>query len=252
MKRWIAAFSLISIFGVAGFAAPKGPEVDLVDNRLSINAEGVSIGRLLQLVDMATGMKSKVPPELANRNISVKFAGLALNDAFRKMFQGQPLDYVVVAGRGIIVTAPSQTSPGTDSAPFTPQPSIQPTEQPFVQDFPPAAPIAPIQQQPQQQQPPMVQTPFGAIPNPRAAQQPNTPLNTPGQQNSLFPGNTNQPFGQPGQQQQVAPNGLQNSLQGGFSTPFGTPNQPVNNPNNQNNNNGLFGAPQVFGQQQQR
>jgi hypothetical protein len=110
MKRWIAAFSLISIFGVAGIAAPKGPEVDLVDNRLSINAEGVSIGRLLQLVDMATGMKSKVPPELANRNISVKFAGLALNDAFRKMFQGQPLDYVVVAGRGIIVTASSQTT----------------------------------------------------------------------------------------------------------------------------------------------
>ena len=252
MKRWIAAFSLISIFGVASIAAAKGPEVDLVDNRLSINAEGVSIGRLLQLVDMATGMKSKVPPELANRNISVKFAGLALNDAFRKMFQGQPLDYVVVAGRGIIVTASSQTSPSTDSAPFTPQPSIQPTEQPFVQDFPPAAPIAPIQQQ----QPPMVQTPFGAIPNPRAAQQPNTPLNTPGQQNSLFPGGQ-QPFGQQigqpiGQQQQVAPNGLQNSLQGGFSTPFGTPNQqPANNPANtpNNNNNGLFGAPQVFGQQ---
>jgi len=259
MKRWIAAFSLIAIFGVASFAAAKGPEVDLVDNRLSINADGVSIGRLLQLVDMATGMKSKVPPELANRNISVKFSGLTLNEGFRKMFQGQPLDYVVVEGKSIIVTASSQNTPGTESTPYTPQPSIQPTEQPFVQDFPPAAQ--------QQQQPPTVQTPFGPIANPRAAQQPqpNTPLNTPGQQNALFPGTA--PFGQPtpqpiGAPQQVAPNGLPGATpfgnanpfgtpNQGFNTPFGQPNAPANNQNNQNNpnnNNGLFGAPQVFGQ----
>lgn len=256
MKRWIAAFSLIAIFGVASIAAAKGPEVDLVDNRLSINADSVSIGRLLQLVDMATGMKSKVPPELANRNISVKFSGLTLNEGFRKMFQGQPLDYVVVEGKSIIVTASSTNTPGTESTPYTPQGSIQPTEQPFVQDFPPAA---------QQQQPPTVQTPFGPIANPRAAQQPqpNTPLNTPGQQNALFPGTA--PFGQPtpqpiGQPQQVAPNGLQTPFGNanpfgtpnqGFNTPFGQPSAPANNQNNQNNpnnNNGLFGAPQVFGQ----
>jgi hypothetical protein len=169
------------------------------------------------------------------------------------MFQGQPLDYVVVEGKSIIVTASSQNTPGTESTPFTPQPSIQPTEQPFVQDFPPA-----VQQQ---QQPPTVQTPFGAIPNPRAQQQqqPNTQLNTPGQQNSLFPGST--PFGQPtpqpiGQPQQVAPPGATpfgtvnpfGTPNQGFNTPFGQPNVPGNNPNNQNNNNGLFGAPQVFGQ----
>src|SRR6185369_7735446 len=105
MKQWFAAaIFAFSISGVA-FAAAKGPEVDLIDNKLSISADSISLGRLLRLFDMATGMTSKVPPELANRNISVKFSGLTLTDGVRKIFQGQPLDYFVVAGKGIVVTA---------------------------------------------------------------------------------------------------------------------------------------------------
>src|SRR5262249_60797647 len=110
MKRWFVGFFFMSIVCTGTLAAAKGPEVDLVDNKLSINAEAISLPRLLQLVDLATGMKSKVPPELANRNISVKFSGLTLADGVRKMFQGQPFDYIVVPGRGIIVTAASQTT----------------------------------------------------------------------------------------------------------------------------------------------
>ncbi len=239
MKSLLSALVFILIATTSVLAAAKGPEVDMVDNKLSINAEAVSIGRLLQLVDRATGMKSKVPAELANRNISVKLSGLNVTDAVRKMFQGQPLDYIMVEGQGIIVTAVSQTTPGGDSSlpAYNPQPAVQQYEQPFVQEFPP---VPPVQIQPgQQQQPAMIQTPFGQIPNPRAQQQPTAPLTTPGQQNSLFPStaqpNTQPQVGFPGSQQIGSPTP--------FGTPstFGTPNQPVNQ------NNGLFGNTPVLG-----
>src|SRR5262249_41139443 len=196
MNRWAAAFIFVSLFCTV--AAAKGPEIDLIDSKLSVNAEAISLGRLLQLVDQATGMKSKVPPELAIRSISVKFSGLNLDDGLRKIFQGLPLDYVVIAGRGIIVTAASQTvaSAGDSPPPYNPSPPVQGGDPPFVQDFPPPQPLPFQQQQQPQAQPPMVQTPFGPIPNPRAQQPPGA---TPAQQNPLFPqpGQFGQPFGQP-------------------------------------------------------
>src|SRR5881628_3106852 len=102
MKHLVAALFL-SMMISGSFAAGKGPEIDLVDNKLSINAETIPLGRLLRLLDLATGMQSKVPAELANRNISVKFSGLSIEDGVRKIFQGQPLDYVVVEGRGSLL-----------------------------------------------------------------------------------------------------------------------------------------------------
>src|SRR5436190_24369735 len=119
MKHLVAAVLLASAVPPGGFAAGKGPEINLVDNKLSIDAQTVSLGRLLRLLDLATGMQSKVPAELAERNISVKFSGLSLEDGVRKIFQGQPFDYVVVEGRGVIVTSASQTTPaGGESAPI--------------------------------------------------------------------------------------------------------------------------------------
>lgn len=240
MKRSFAAFLFISMVWTGALAA-KGPQVDLIDNKLSISAENTSLGRLLQLVDLATGMKSKVPPELANRNISVRFSGLNVSDAVRKMFQGQPLDYVVIQGQGIIVTAASQTtasSGDTLPAAYNPAPPPQAFEQPFIQDFP-QNPALGFQQQ---QQPPMVQTPFGPIANPRAQQaQPSVPVTIPGQQNSLFP--------QPGQ---TFNNGQQTPVQilpgnQGNPNPFGTP-SPFGTPNTlpANQNNSLFGSSPIF------
>src|SRR6476646_11897649 len=108
MNNWLKSTIICAILAVPGMAADqgpnKGPEVDLVDNKLSINAETVPLGRLMRLLDMATGMKSKVPPELANRNISVQFSGLTFNDGIRKIFQGQPLDYILIQGQGVVVT----------------------------------------------------------------------------------------------------------------------------------------------------
>src|SRR5438093_1035332 len=125
MKRWGAAIIFVLLFCTA--AAAKGPEINLIDSKLSVNAEAISLGRLLQLVDQATGMKSKVPPELANRNISVKFSSLNVDDAVRKIFQGLPLDYVVITGKSIIVTAASQTasSAGEAQPAYPPPPSAQ-------------------------------------------------------------------------------------------------------------------------------
>jgi hypothetical protein len=244
MKRTIAASFVLLLLSSGALMAAKGPEIDLVDNKLSVNAENVPLGRLLQLVDLATGMKSKVPADLANRSISVKFSGLNMSDAVRKIFQGQPFDYVVVPGRGIIVTAASQVVATAEAVPaYNPPPSGQPIEQPFIQEFPqaPVAAVPPFQQQ-QQPQPPTVQTPFGPIANPRAQQQQG--VNTFGAppQNSLFPQQSNQPFvQQPGFQAVPVPN--QNPL--GAVSPFGTQSPP---PQNQNiPNNGLFGGVPTFG-----
>jgi hypothetical protein len=225
MKRWLGSVILAGTMATVSFAAGKGPEIQIIDNKLSIDAEAVPLSRLLRLLDLATGMNSKVPPELANRNISVKFSGLDLSEGVRKMFQGQPLDYIVIEGQSIVVTAAAQTIAAGDSLPAYTPPAQ--TDQPFMfpatQDFtqPGLQPGIP-------QQPAMIQTPFGPMANPRADQPmaPNAPLSIPGQQpqNSLFPDQP--PPQQPNQPAQVMP-GFPGAVPGnppfGAPSPFGSP-----------------------------
>jgi hypothetical protein len=256
MKQRLLSASLCVLMVTPAFAA-KGPEIDLVDNKLSVDAEMVPLSRLLRLLDLATGMKSKVPPELANRNVSVKFSGLSLNDGIRKIFQGQPFDYAVLAGESVIVTAPSQNITGNETLPAY---SASPTpETPFVQEFQQQQ-IQPVPGQPgvagQPQQPAMIQTPFGNLPNPRAPQQPATPLSAPGQ-NTLFPNSNPNPFAQQAQpgvpangQPTNSPFGTPNAFGApgtiGSSSPFGTPQPQQGNPPS------LFGSqPSVFANPQQ-
>jgi hypothetical protein len=251
MKGWIPVWILLLIVGSSAIASAKGPEINFVDQKLSINVETIPLGRLLQLVDLATGMKSKVPTDLANRNISVKFSGLSVTDAVRKIFQGQPLDYVVIEGQSIVVTAAAQTlSAGGDATPLynnnsQPNQAFEQQPQPFFQESPILPQQIPQQFPPQQQnQPAMVQTPFGPIPNPRA-QQPNVGIGNPvqqqPQQNSLFP-QTGLPTSQP-QPGFPPPPGNQpgNLTPFGAPSPFGTTNPPATN---QNNN--LFGNPTIL------
>ena len=221
MKYWIGVIILVGTLAEGGYAAGKGPEITLLDNKLSISADAISLGRLLRLLDQATGMQSKVPREFADRNISVRFSELSFDQAVRKIFQGQPFDYVVIGGQGIIITGSSQTLSATDSAAPPNAPQAPPVEQTFVQDDPPFIPqpvqmppqigvqpvpgFAPIpgaannpfnQQQQQQQQPQVIQTPFGPIPNPRANQglQPSGNLPVSGGTSPLAPGQQS-PFG---------------------------------------------------------
>ena len=239
MKHWISVLILLGTLAGGVSAAGKGPEITVIDNKYSVSADTISLGRLLRLFDQATGMRSKVPTELTDRNLSVRFSGLSFEDAVRKIFQGQPFNYVVIRGQGIMVTGSSQTLSASDSPVPAYAPPSQPVERTFLQDdppfippvvqqmpsvavqptigaisFPPAA-VNPFNQQ-QQPQPLIIQTPFGPVTNPRAdqpAQQNPTIIVTPNP--SVYgtqPFGTNSPFGNSN------PTG-QNGLFGG-STPI--------------------------------
>jgi hypothetical protein len=236
-------FVLMAVIAAPSTAAETGPQIQFIDGRLSVQADSVGLGRLVHLIDQATGMSSRVPPALANRTISVRFSGLPVESAIRKVFEGQPIDYVLIHGQGVVVTALSQARREQPGSPFPPAPPFQPMpETPFEPEelppFPPQAPMPGGQMpgvqpggmvpgqmppgmppngpfnQPQGGQPAIIQTPFGPIPNPRA-NQPQAPA-VPG---AVTPGQT--PFG--------------------AQSPFGTP-MPLAVPGAvPNQNNSLFG-----------
>jgi hypothetical protein len=198
---------IIGIFAANAFAEGKAPEIQVIDNKISIQADAVPLGRLLTLLDSATGLTSKVPSELANRNVSVQFSNLGLDDAVRKIFEALPLDYVVIGGKGIVVTAASQTSPARPATTQPPAAAFTPPAQDgFIldqnQDNPPfGAPqpgtVVTPGQVPTGQAPPV-------FPNPQPATvQPNAPLPGTAQPTGVFPGAqqpgvTNPTLNQPG------------------------------------------------------
>ncbi|HYR89560.1 MAG TPA: hypothetical protein VE422_36130 [Terriglobia bacterium] len=222
MKQWLGVLILVGFFATGALALGNGPEISVVDDKLSVNVDSIPLGRLLGLLDRATGMQSKVPAELANRSLSVRFSGLSFDDAVKKIFQGQPYDYVVIGRQGIIVTAMSQGSgAGPEPGPAFAAAPAQVVEQPFMQDIQPPQAFPPI---PPGQQPAIIQTPFGPIANPRA----NQPAMPNG--NQPIPGQMPTPiFGAPP----------------GFGMPVGgTP--PGGGTPNSNGQNGLFGNTPIF------
>src|SRR5262250_1770785 len=109
MKAWLSIIILVGILALDGSAAGRGPEVTYVDQKMSISADDITLERLLRLWDQATAMQSVVPLELANRKLTIHFTGLPISDAIRKMFNGQPFDYVLVEGHGILIMERSQS-----------------------------------------------------------------------------------------------------------------------------------------------
>ena len=224
MKKRLAVVFLSAAFAMtaqAAQAADKGPNIQIVDGKVTITAEAVPLARLLTLLDRATGMTSKVPPDLANRNVSVRVSGLNLEDAIDKIFEGQPLNYIMIQGQSIVVTGLAQTiTANRGPAPYSPP---QPQDNVFVNDLPPFPnPQQPNQAMNGQGQPAMVQTPFGMMVNPNVQQQQqqnnNSPMSAPGQQNNTIFGSSNStPFG---------------------STPVNTLGNPNNNPFGQQQNGG--------------
>ncbi len=189
---------------VAGGAPADGLAIQVIDGQISINAEAVALGRLLNLFDRVAGTESTVPAQLENRNVSVQFQGLDLGQAVRKIFEGLPLDYVVLEPGQIVVTAEAETlTAGTGSARVPPVNNpVQPAGQPFGGLQPPIAAANPFQSPGANPnaagnpeipgagaQPAVIQTPFGPLVNPRANQAPAMPLAGPGQ---------GYPFGSPG------------------------------------------------------
>src|SRR5689334_4565292 len=83
MKWWFSIVILLIILAaiVAPVHAAGGPQVVNRDGKISISADHITLGFLLDLWDKATGMKSTVAPELAGRKLSVHFTGLSEDDA---------------------------------------------------------------------------------------------------------------------------------------------------------------------------
>jgi hypothetical protein len=147
MKPWFGALSLLIVVAASGFAAQQN---------VSINAERTTLSRLLGLFDRATGLRSTVPPELANRIVSVRFSELRVEDAVRKMFENLPLDYVFIKGQGITVTeAPKANVSSEEPAPIY-------EEAPEEAVMLPAQPGQVLSRE-SLQQPAVIPTPFGPI-----------------------------------------------------------------------------------------
>lgn len=164
-------------------AYAQGPEIEVVDGKISMSVSAMPLGRLLNLLDRAMGTTSEVKPELSNQNISAQFSGLEFNEAVRKIFQGQPLNYMIISGKGIRVTERAQTgtasnspiaSPFQDTQTFTNNNPIPPTlniQPPSIGGQPTGAPL-----------PGFTMTPFGPQPTPQgAATQTAAPTGGPGQ-----------------------------------------------------------------------
>lgn len=100
----IACTVLSVLFLLPGIVYAEGPEVQMVNGKITMSAQSVPLGQLLSLLDLATGMTSEVTPELANRVLSVRFSDLELREAVRKVFEGQPFNYMLIEGKGIRVT----------------------------------------------------------------------------------------------------------------------------------------------------
>jgi hypothetical protein len=128
MKHWMAAIIFSGVLAVNGLAAPQGPEVVKVDDKVSVHASNVNLGYLLHLWDKATGMHSTIPSELAKRTVSVQFNRLNIQDAVEKIFEKQPLNYVVIEGRGIVVTGLEQRA----TVEPEPEPAPEPVGEPSV------------------------------------------------------------------------------------------------------------------------
>lgn len=113
MKRILGSSCLLILLAASGFAAGKGPEIQIIDGKVSIQADSVTLSRFLHLLDAATGMTSKVSPEFANQKITVRISDMDLDTAIRKSFQGQPWNYSVVPGKGINILDRAAAVTGT-------------------------------------------------------------------------------------------------------------------------------------------
>lgn len=196
MKSTLSVFIAAMVLQGTAFAA-DGPKIQVNDGKISMSVEAMPLGRLLSLFDRAMGMTSEIKPELSSRSISVQFTDLEFDQAVKKMFQGQPLNYFVVGG-GIRVVELAQ------SGPASPAPASTVPSQPSVQQFDQQINVQPLVQQPlgqqpqmpagmqpinvngqpvQNAQPNMVPTVFGPAPNPNANQMPSVqpPAVVPGQ-----------------------------------------------------------------------
>jgi hypothetical protein len=157
----------------AAYAADE-PKIEVVDGKISMSAQAVSLERLLNMFDRAMGTKSEIKNGLGNRNVSVQFSDLNFNEAVKRIFQGQPLNYIAVQGKGIkvieLATGTPDSGSSSSASSFNSSPSFS------TQTF--NSPVQPIQTTPVQQPAPSI---FGGPTTPApAATNPTAPMTGPG------------------------------------------------------------------------
>ena len=190
MRSMISVVCLILMASTASPALAGDLDIQVIDGLVSIQADAVPLGRLLSLLDRVAGTESTVPADLASRNVSVQFQEMGLDGAIRKTFEGLALDYAVLDETRIVVTSASMVlGPGSaGSAPSspvssaaTPRPVRAPSQDVPVNPFQMVVPNADAGRNGSTPQPPVVQTPFGPLVNPRSTQQPGSGLPGAGQ-----------------------------------------------------------------------
>ena len=151
------AVYLLLLFWLGPAPEPR-QQITKIDGVVSIDVDDITIGRLLDLWDQATGLRSTIPAALANRTVSIHSTGLRESDAIRKILQSLNLDYVFVEGQGITVTGVSQTAEGESPDFGLEEPTtIIPISLEFDLTEPAIEPPQP---------PPLIHTPFGPIQHP--------------------------------------------------------------------------------------
>jgi hypothetical protein len=167
MKVLLSVIGLIFLITLYSAAAvgQTVPQVKNIDQKLTVNVENITLSRLLRLWDQATGTQSSVPPELANKLVSVRFSGLPIEDAVQRLFQDLPFDYVHVRGEGIIITGLSKKYVSPQPEVVQAAPSIDNVDVNAVQRMKPEprtpSPAEIVNRTPPP--PPIVSTPFGPI-----------------------------------------------------------------------------------------
>jgi hypothetical protein len=136
----IALLQNVAWAQVPGQTAAPGPEIEVVDGKISMTAMGVPLSRIVSMVDRAVGLQSKVAPEVASRLVNVRFKELPVKDAVQKIFEGQPLNYMLIEGKGIHVTGVAQGA-GTAASSFDSPPPVAQTPLPNVQAVQPTNPV---------------------------------------------------------------------------------------------------------------
>jgi hypothetical protein len=104
----------------------------VVDGKVSVQATAVPLSQLVRLLDNAMGTNSGINSTLLSQSVSVRFDDLPYDAAVRKIFQGVPLDYIVIQDKGVFVTARSGAVANTSAPPgpttTTAPPPIAPNE----------------------------------------------------------------------------------------------------------------------------
>ncbi len=168
-RRTLTGGLLVALLCMSAMGHAADLDVWIVDDRISISASAVPLAELLAALDAVAGTESSVAIELRNRNVSVQFSGLSLDNAVDKVFEGLGLNFLVVGGRRIMVTAVSGGPDGvtrgfsnaavtagtsTPARPAAPVPAPNPFQMQGFQGQ--AAPQGGVQ-------PRVIQTPFGPI-----------------------------------------------------------------------------------------